>query len=250
MFGVVGEDDLVEGGGAFFVCQTHQQFLPLDARSAVVVADEFGEVEGVVGLFPVHLVDGQVAGLYGYAVTAVYVVLQHIVLVRDIKADVIGKLVHFVVAPGQRIEVECGALYGDYLSGTSEAVEVGEFQLVVVTRQSLHIGQATHVAGVDEVLYSAFQGSKVGAGGVVPDTGIGIVGVYVESQHLSGTLVGDFLIVEVDAHGRVVHHESGDTLPVVFGNKDQSGEFLLELLCKPLHNISYANKFIMQSDLN
>lgn len=230
MFGVVGEDDLVEGGGAFFVCQTHQQFLPLDARSAVVVADEFGEVEGVVGLFPVHLVDGQVAGLYGYAVTAVYVVLQHIVLVRDIKADVIGKLVHFVVAPGQRIEVECGALYGDYLSGTSEAVEVGEFQLVVVTRQSLHIGQATHVAGVDEVLYSAFQGSKVGAGGVVPDTGIGIVGVYVESQHLSGTLVGDFLIVEVDAHGRVVHHESGDTLPVVFGNKDQSGEFLLELV--------------------
>ena len=53
LFGVVGEDDLVGGGGAFFVCQTHQQFLPLDARSAVVVADEFGEVEGVVGLFPV-----------------------------------------------------------------------------------------------------------------------------------------------------------------------------------------------------
>ncbi|MFS2366232.1 DUF1016 N-terminal domain-containing protein [Parabacteroides distasonis] len=26
--------------------------------------------------------------------------------------------------------------------------------------------------------------------------------------------------------------------------------FILELLCKPLHNISYANKFIMQSDLN
>ena len=24
----------------------------------------------------------------------------------------------------------------------------------------------------------------------------------------------------------------------------------VELLCKPLHNISYANKFIMQSDLN
>ena len=30
-----------------------------------------------------------------------------------------------------------------------------------------------------------FRGSKVGAGGVVPDTGIGIVGVYVESQHRS-----------------------------------------------------------------
>ena len=102
--------------------------------------------------------------------------------------------------------------------------------MVVVARQSLHIGQATHVAGVDEVLYSAFQGGKVGAVGVVPDTGIGIVGVYAESQHLSGTLVGDFLVVEVDAHGRVVHHESGDTLPVVFGNKDQSGEFLLELV--------------------
>ncbi|MBP6528165.1 MAG: DUF1016 family protein, partial [Prevotella sp.] len=27
-------------------------------------------------------------------------------------------------------------------------------------------------------------------------------------------------------------------------------QFLLELLCKGLHNISYANKFIMQSDLN
>ena len=27
-------------------------------------------------------------------------------------------------------------------------------------------------------------------------------------------------------------------------------QFLLELLCKPLHNNSYANKFIMQSDLN
>ena len=27
-------------------------------------------------------------------------------------------------------------------------------------------------------------------------------------------------------------------------------KFLLELLCKGLHNISYANKFIMQSDLN
>ena len=26
--------------------------------------------------------------------------------------------------------------------------------------------------------------------------------------------------------------------------------YLLELLCKGLHNISYANKFIMQSDLN
>ena len=26
--------------------------------------------------------------------------------------------------------------------------------------------------------------------------------------------------------------------------------YLLEMLCKPLHNISYANKFIMQSDLN
>ena len=25
-------------------------------------------------------------------------------------------------------------------------------------------------------------------------------------------------------------HESGDTLPVVFGNKGQSGEFLLELV--------------------
>ena len=34
MFGVVGEDDLVEGGGAFFVCQTHQQFLPLDDELA------------------------------------------------------------------------------------------------------------------------------------------------------------------------------------------------------------------------
>ena len=27
-------------------------------------------------------------------------------------------------------------------------------------------------------------------------------------------------------------------------------KFLIELLCKGLHNISYANKFIMQSDLN
>jgi len=26
--------------------------------------------------------------------------------------------------------------------------------------------------------------------------------------------------------------------------------YLLEMLCKGLHNISYANKFIMQSDLN
>ena len=31
---------------------------------------------------------------------------------------------------------------------------------------------------------------------------------------------------------------------------DNLQQFLLELLCKPLHNISYANKFIMQSDLN
>ena len=44
-------DSRVEGGGAFFVCQTHQQFLPLDARSAVIVADEFGEVEGVVDVY-------------------------------------------------------------------------------------------------------------------------------------------------------------------------------------------------------
>jgi hypothetical protein len=27
-------------------------------------------------------------------------------------------------------------------------------------------------------------------------------------------------------------------------------KYLLELLCKPLHKSSYANKFIMQSDLN
>ena len=32
--------------------------------------------------------------------------------------------------------------------------------------------------------------------------------------------------------------------------KDHMEQFLLEMLCKPLHNISYANKFIMQSDLN
>ena len=31
---------------------------------------------------------------------------------------------------------------------------------------------------------------------------------------------------------------------------DNLQHFLLELLCKGLHNISYANKFIMQSDLN
>ena len=31
---------------------------------------------------------------------------------------------------------------------------------------------------------------------------------------------------------------------------DNLQHFLLELLCKPLHNNSYANKFIMQSDLN
>ena len=31
---------------------------------------------------------------------------------------------------------------------------------------------------------------------------------------------------------------------------DKLQHFLLELLCKPLHNISYANKFIMQRDLN
>ena len=31
---------------------------------------------------------------------------------------------------------------------------------------------------------------------------------------------------------------------------DNLQRFLLELLCKGLHNISYANKFIMQSDLN
>ena len=31
---------------------------------------------------------------------------------------------------------------------------------------------------------------------------------------------------------------------------DNLQRFLLEMLCKPLHNNSYANKFIMQSDLN
>ena len=32
--------------------------------------------------------------------------------------------------------------------------------------------------------------------------------------------------------------------------KSLSKELTAELLCKPLHNNSYANKFIMQSDLN
>lgn len=47
------------------------------------------------------------------------------------------------------------------------------------------------------------------------------------------------------------------TLPESFNEQQledalckQMTRFLLELLCKPLHNISYANKFIMQSDLN
>ena len=31
---------------------------------------------------------------------------------------------------------------------------------------------------------------------------------------------------------------------------DEVEQFLIELLCKPLHKNSYANKFIMQSDLN
>ena len=31
---------------------------------------------------------------------------------------------------------------------------------------------------------------------------------------------------------------------------DHLQQFIMEMLCKGLHNISYANKFIMQSDLN
>ena len=31
---------------------------------------------------------------------------------------------------------------------------------------------------------------------------------------------------------------------------DHLQQFIMELLCKPLHKSSYANKFIMQSDLN
>ena len=86
MFGVVGEDDLVEGGGAFFVCQTHQQFLPLDARSAVVVADEFGYVKGIISIPPEHIVHCQVSGLYRNTITAVYIIFQYIVFVCDVKA--------------------------------------------------------------------------------------------------------------------------------------------------------------------
>ena len=69
----------------------------------------------------------------------------------------------------------------------------------------------------------------MGAGGVVPDTGIGIVGVYAESQHLSGTLVGDFLVVEVDAHAESFTMNPVIHCPSFSGTKTSPGNFFLNL---------------------
>ena len=78
----------------------------------------------------------------------------------------------------------------------------------------------------DEVMRLAKEGQTIGK----------------PSDIIKNPITLEFLGLKPDA----VYSESKLENAII--NKMQ--QFLLELLCKPLHNISYANKFIMQSDLN
>ena len=230
LVGIVAEDYLVEGFYGFVVRQAQQQLLPADAPCAEVVADELGEIEGVVGIAAEELVYGEIAGLHGDAVGAVDVVLEHVVLVGDVEADILGQLVQAVVAVRQGIEVESGAFYGDDFAGILQVVQVGEFYLVVESGEALHVGAPAQVGGVDEVLDAALQGGEGSAGAVVADAGVGMVGVDAEGKLLLGALGGDFLIVQGDAHGGVVGHEAGDALSAAFGHEGEAGEVLPEFI--------------------
>ena len=60
-------------------------------------------------------------------------------------------------------------------------------------------------------------------------------------------IIRDPFVLEFAGLPDINHYDENDLEKSLVSNL---GQFLLELLCKPLHNISYANKFIMQSDLN
>ena len=78
---------------------------------------------------------------------------------------------------------------------------MGKFYLIIESCQSLHICPPAQTAGVDKVLYSAFQGSERGTGAIVTDTGIGIISVHTEGQFFFCALTGYLFIVQSDGHG-------------------------------------------------
>ena len=78
---------------------------------------------------------------------------------------------------------------------------------------------------------------------------------YRNKRVLKGGEVMDLkeLLVEPNKQAKVEHCNSIINLLLKDGTKytmDSFKKLMLEMLCKGLHNISYANKFIMQSDLN
>ena len=60
-------------------------------------------------------------------------------------------------------------------------------------------------------------------------------------------IIRDPFVLEFAGLPKQKRYKEGDLEKAL---KDHMEQFLLELLCKPLHKSSYANKFIMQSDLN
>ena len=119
--------------------------------------------------------------MHRYAVAAIHVILQYIIFIGDIQADVFRQLVGLVVAACQRIQVEGGTLYGDNLSHVLQFVQVGELQLVVITCQSLQVGAMSQTGGMHVIFDAAAYLGQRAACAVVLDTGIGVIRIDGES---------------------------------------------------------------------
>ena len=232
---LVGEDGLVEGGGGHVVRQAEQQTLAVHADGPEVVAGKGREVEGVVRVLAIHLVSHQVARLHRHAVIAIDVVLQHVVLVRDVEAHLRGQLVDAPVAVFHRIKIQYGAFDGDNLARTLQSVQGGELYLVVEACQALHVRPSAQVVGVDRVFHAALYGGERRARAVVPDARVGIVSVHLKGQALAGDGVADVFVVEGEGHARFGDQIAGNATAVRLRHKGQSGEFILEVVLAVEH---------------
>ena len=232
---LVGEDGLVEGGGGHVVRQAEQQTLAVHADGPEVVAGKGREVEGVVRVLAIHLVSHQVARLHRHAVIAIDVVLQHVVLVRDVEAHLRGQLVDAPVAVFHRIKIQYGAFDGDNLARTLQSVQGGELYLVVEACQALHVRPSAQVVGVDRVFHAAPYGGERRTRAVVPDARVGIVSVHLKGQALAGDGIADVFVVEGEGHARFGDQIAGNATAVRLRHKGQSGEFILEVVLAVEH---------------
>ena len=139
-------------------------------------------------------------------------------------------MVDTVVAAFQGVEVEGGAFDGDNLSRVLQFVQIGELQLIVIAGQALQVGPVSQRGGVYEVLDATADVGQGRIRAIVPDAGMGIIHVDAERHFLFRPQGGYFVVVQGEAHGRVVDQEAADALSRLVRHECQSGKLPLEVL--------------------